>query len=105
VFNEFEQRFSVSSPVRCFFDKNLSRIDTVDPNRSIFSVYVAGTLTGQTRIRGVGTGLMGVLVQAEGFLESAFGPDSNEYIIPVDTAAVNAHRQGERAAADHITLP
>lgn len=65
VFNEFEQRFSTSHPVDCFFESPLSAIDTTNPLRSIFSITVSGTVTGQTRIRPVGSastgrGLVGV---------------------------------------------
>jgi hypothetical protein len=65
VFNEFEQRLSTSRQVDCFFERQLSLIDTSNSQRSIFSFSVQGTLVGQTRIRGVGTaatghGLLGV---------------------------------------------
>jgi hypothetical protein len=69
VFNEFEQRFSASLSVRCFNEIQLSNIDTLPGNEaaSIFSIYVQGTLSGQTRIRpvigselDVGHGLLGV---------------------------------------------
>src|SRR5262249_53004464 len=84
VFNEFEQRFSTSRRVNCFFFTELSNIDTRDlpsaaalANRgaqavsddqfSIFNIDVEGTLTGQTRIRpvqgtetNVGHGMIGV---------------------------------------------
>ena len=65
VFNEFEQRFSTSKKVDCFFERQLSLIDTGTSTRSIFSFNVQGSLVGQTRIRGVGTantghGLLGV---------------------------------------------
>src|SRR5262249_23744371 len=54
VYNEFEQRFSTSAPVECFKEIRLSDIDAANPNtRSIFSAAVGGTLTGQTKIRGV----------------------------------------------------
>jgi hypothetical protein len=75
VFNEFEQRFSASLTVRCFKEITLSNIDTLPGNEaaSIFSIYVQGTLTGQTRIRpvigselDVGHGLLGI---AEEFYE------------------------------------
>ncbi len=73
VYNEFEQRFSASKKVDCFFEKQLSLIDTSNPLRSIWAAGVAGTLAGQTRIRGVGSantgrGLLGV---ARGFERSA----------------------------------
>ena len=90
VFNEFEQRFSTSRLVDCFFFSPLNRIDTLDPNRSIFSVYVAGTLTGQTRIRGVNGGLIGVAFEnhEEG-----------------GTASFNLDLQGEReGGSDVVTV-
>ena len=52
VFNEFEQRFSTSTTLTCFSELPLSAIDTSQPERSIFSAGVGGTLTGQTRMRG-----------------------------------------------------
>lgn len=89
VFNEYEQRFSTSTPVQCFFEKYLSDIDTRQPERSIFGVFVAGTLTGQTRIRGVGTGFIGVLRENSG----------------ARSAAMNLNMQGEREFPDRIVLP
>ncbi|GIW41749.1 MAG: hypothetical protein KatS3mg076_2326 [Candidatus Binatia bacterium] len=98
VFNEFEQRFSTSRPMQCLFDSALSRIDTRNPLRSIFSVYVAGTLTGQTRIRGVSAGLLGILTET--LATSADGS-----IARARTAAVNLHKQGVREQPDQIVLP
>ncbi|GIW41752.1 MAG: hypothetical protein KatS3mg076_2329 [Candidatus Binatia bacterium] len=96
VFNEFEQRFSTSIPVECFRTIQLSNIDTRFNTRSIFSAQVAGTLTGQTRIRGVGDDhgdhghtLVGV---AEEFRD--FG-----------TAAFQLHFQGVRSQKDFVYLP
>jgi len=100
VFNEFEQRFSTSSPMNCFFQKTMSLIDTPDPKRSIFSAFVAGTLTGQTRIRGVGGGLIGVAERYDADVRL-----SDDYYIPILNAAVNLHRQGDRTSVDRITLP
>jgi hypothetical protein len=71
VYNEFEQRFSTNSRVSCYQATRLSDIDTqpgpAGDQFSIFNVGVQGTLTGQTRIRGVrgpdgelGYGLLGV---------------------------------------------
>jgi hypothetical protein len=97
VFNEFEQRFSTSRPVTCFQEFRLSNIDTTSPDRSIFSAAVTGTLTGQTRIRGVadqdtthGHTLLGV---AEEFRDGG------------GTAAVNLHFHGTRPQSDFIYLP
>jgi len=71
VYNEFEQRFSTNSRVQCYQSVRLSDIDTqpgvAGDQFSIFSVGVEGTITGQTRIRGIqgpqgqlGYGLTGV---------------------------------------------
>jgi hypothetical protein len=120
VFNEFEQRFSTSESVQCFEETRLSNIGAgVDNDRSIFSVGVEGTLTGQTRIRGVvdqnplfpgqsGNALLGV---AEEF--RCAGP---KYEFPlcnfvddpeklVSATAKNLHFQGLRPQADFIYLP
>lgn len=64
VYNEFEQRLSTSRRVECLLDTPISRIDTSQPNRSIFSVELGGTITGQARIRGVGGGLTGVALMS-----------------------------------------
>jgi hypothetical protein len=97
VFNEFEQRFSTSRRVTCFDEVPLSRIDSSSPNRSIFSAAVAGTLTGQTRIRGVpnqdatqGHALLGL---GEEFRSGGGG------------AAFNLHFHGTRQQSDFIYLP
>jgi hypothetical protein len=96
VFNEFEQRFSTSRRVECYREIQLSNIDTATNDRSIFSAQVAGTLTGQTRIRGVvgnrpeyGNTLLGV---AEEYRRSGI-------------AAFNLHAQGVRPQKDYIYLP
>jgi len=65
VYNEFEQRFSASAKVDCLLQRQLSLIDTTNPIRSIWAAGVAGTISGHTRIRGVGNaetgrGLLGV---------------------------------------------
>jgi hypothetical protein len=93
VFNEFEQRFSTSVPVACYFNRFLSFIDTRDPSRSIFSTGVAGTVVGQTRIRGVSSGLLGILAEEPERTFAAAG------------ASGNLHFQGERTTADRLVLP
>jgi hypothetical protein len=71
IYNEFEQRFSTNSRVQCYSATRLSDIDTqpgpAGDQFSIFNVGIQGTITGQTRIRGVrgpdgqfGYGLLGV---------------------------------------------
>jgi hypothetical protein len=98
VFNEFEQRFSTSRrDVSCFREFKLSDIDLAGPDRSIFSAAVNGTLTGQTRLRGVvgddphyGYTVLGV---AEEFRDGA------------GTAAFNLHLHGSRPQSDFVYLP
>ena len=50
VYNEFEQHLSTQKGLQCQQISTLSTIDTANPDRSIFNVQVAGTLTGQTHI-------------------------------------------------------
>lgn len=97
IFNEFEQRLSTSRGFSCFQEWRISTIDSSSPDRSIFSAAVMGTLTGQTRIRGVadqdathGHALLGV---AEEFRQGG------------GTAAFNLHFQGNRPQSDFIYVP
>lgn len=97
VFNEFEQRFSTSTSVTCFRDIKLTDIDNSTPDRSLFSAAFMGTLTGQSRLRGVvgpngryGYTLLGV---AEEFRKGG------------GTAAFNLHFNGSRPDSDYVYLP
>jgi hypothetical protein len=90
VYNEFEQRFSTSRTAECKFESFLSSIDTSDPDRSIFSAGVAGTLAGQTRMNPIGSGQVGVAMEF-------VGEDTSAYY--------SLHYQGDRPDADLITLP
>lgn len=98
VFNEFEQRFSTSRPVSCLDERPIwSIINTRNPDKSIFSAAVSGTLTGQTRILGVsdkdpkrGHGLLGV---------------AEEFRAGGGAAAFNLHFSGSRPQGDLIYLP
>lgn len=97
IFNEFEQRFSTSTPVTCFRQLKLTDIDGSTPDRSLFSAAVMGTLTGQSRFRGVvgrdgryGYTLLGV---AEEFRKGG------------GTAAFNLHFNGSRPSSDYVYLP
>ncbi len=110
VFNEFEQRLSVSMPIKCFDERRLADIDTrpgiADDMYSIFSVFVQGTLTGQSRIRGVqtgetnlGHGLVGVAEEFHGFVPGI--PDS----FGVRSAAFNLHYAGTRDQGDVVRVP
>ncbi|HUI26700.1 MAG TPA: hypothetical protein VL403_11505, partial [Candidatus Kryptonia bacterium] len=92
VFNEFEQRFSTSTPVCCYGVLPLSNIDTTQMDKSIFHVGVEGTLTGQTRIRGIadgGHGLIGTLFDLHG----------------EHSSAVNLYFQGVSDTPDIVKLP
>jgi hypothetical protein len=100
VYNEFEQRFSTSRTVDCQQAIPLSDIDTTQPLRSIFSAGVSGTLSGQTRLSPLETGLVAVAVEAHFPGEEELNAGSS-----VRTAAFNVHFQGERGESDQITLP
>jgi len=117
VFNEFEQRLSTSIPIQCFKETPLSQIGTSQGPRSIFSVGTAGTLTGQTRIRGVvndqvagvaGNALLGVAEEFRcagpkfGFPTCSFTDDPERV---VSATAKNLHFQGRRPQSDFIYLP
>jgi len=100
VFNEFEQRFSTSTTVRCFQDIQLCDIGGGQCNRSIFNVAVAGTLTGQTRMQPLGipplpSGLLGIAVERHIALAGPL----------VRSAAFNLQMSGERDSPDVITIP
>lgn len=101
VFNEFEQRFSTSKPVRCYDRTQLCRIGTTQCQNSVFNVAVAGTLTGQTRINPIrgprdpyGAGLLGLAIELHDGSGSA---DAR--------AAFNLNMQGARAEADTVIIP
>ena len=125
VFNEFEQRLSTSRPVTCFDDIKLSNIDTRSSINSIFNAAVMGTLTGQTRIRGVpdsnaqctaasmpfpcctgnGTGTCnGNGVNSVGANNALLGI-AEEFRAGGGSAAVNLHFNGTRPTSDFIYLP
>jgi hypothetical protein len=104
IYNEFEQRFSSSTRVECYRATTLSDIDTpAGPSGdkfSIFSVGVEGTITGQTRIRGVqqsggnlGYGLLGVA--CENYRELPGGPI-------LATTAFNLHHSAFRLQGDAV---
>lgn len=104
IYNEFEQRFSSSARVECYRATTLADIDTrpgpIGDTSSIFSVGVQGTLTGQTRIRGVqqangnlGYGLLGVA--CENYREVTGGP-------VLATTAFNLHHSAFRQQGDAV---
>jgi hypothetical protein len=93
VYNEFEQRFSTSRLVRCLLDSPISLIDTTQPARSIFNAAVAGTVAGQTRITGVGGGLIGSATLA-------FDDGGTN-----GTSGYNLNQFADRDEADFIRIP
>jgi hypothetical protein len=93
VYNEFEQRFSTSRSVDCKFQADLSEIDTTDPERSIFSAGVSGTVSGQSRLNPLGGGLLGIVCEGV-----STGPSFTK-------AEVNVHYQGDRPDPDILTIP
>jgi hypothetical protein len=107
VFNEFEQRFSTSNTVQCFRATGLSRIDTTQPANSIFNVGIAGTLTGQTRVTPVGSGLLAVALEFHVALPGGTSANTAGAVALASgqQAATNVHYQGRRRVADPIVLP
>jgi hypothetical protein len=108
VYNEFEQRFSTSARVQCYRSTRLADIDTgpgpSGDSFSIFSVGVAGTIAGQTRIKGVqgapngfGYGLIGVAC------ENYHGGPSLAAPV-VSRTAFNLHQEGFRPEGDAVYL-
>jgi hypothetical protein len=117
VYNEFEQRLSASRKIRCFKefgltdiglgkDRAFSNTDQTDEDiRSIFNVYVQGTLTGQTWIRAVNAGAAdhgnGVLGVAEEFHRS----DEEDLTSVAGSAAFNLHQGVGTRPVDLIVVP
>lgn len=102
VFNEFEQRLSTSIQVDCLLDRPISRIDTTQPIRSIWNAAVTGTVAGQTRITGVGGGLIGAATLA--FCDPAL-PECDSTAFVDAGAAYNLNQFADRVAPDFITIP
>lgn len=100
VFNEFEQRMSASTRLRCFRETQLSRLDRRPGQESfsVFNVAVQGTLAGQTVIRPVLTGNgdpgNGILAVVEEFHRN---PNN-----VVRSAAFNVHLRGDKAQPDTV---
>ena len=104
IYNEYELRFSASIKLQCWKDIRLSDVDTrpgsADDLYSVFSAGVQGTLTGQTRIRGVES-------QEDTIGHGLIGTAFEEYADPIsgavlDTAAVDLHMQGTRDQGDAV---
>ncbi len=92
VYNEFEVRLSTSNRLTCFSEVVLSDIDTrpgtPDDKQSIFHIGLQGTLTGQTVVRSLSEGLVGITQQfADNF-----------------SAAANLHQRGD-TRTDTLAFP
>jgi hypothetical protein len=116
IYNEYEQRFSASTTVDCWFDWQLSLIDSPTlPQNSVFSVDVLGSDVGTAWITPVGDGdaqpVIGVLTQEVftlGALVKTSGmvlprnPGAEVYPIGRSVAMNNLHTTGNLPA--QITL-
>jgi len=103
TFNEFEQRFSSTTSLRCFRETQLSNIDrrTGQESTSVFNVAVEGTLAGQTVVRPVLSSTTpqqgnGVLAVAEEFYTDTAGTHST---------AFNVNVRGTKTQADFVIIP
>lgn len=94
VYNEFDQRFSTSRSVAGYLVTPLATIDTPQPERSIFSVNVQGTLAGRTQIASIGNGLHAMAIETH----------SRRGIDLVHSDGLELHGVGNRADGDVIVL-
>jgi hypothetical protein len=111
VFNEFEQRFSASTTVACYFNLEIARIDTqfsatANIDSSVFGRAVLGSDFAQTEITPV--------VQLNGFTGGLVGVAERIVTAEVEgtataaRAAYNLHSEGSLIPAtgpDKITMP
>jgi hypothetical protein len=115
VFNEFEQRFSASTTVACYFNLEIARIDTqfsaTAVDSSVFGRAVLGTDFAQTEItpvvqlNGFTGGLVGV---AERIVTAQVPGEFSTTTVTAARAAYNLHSEGSLIPAtgpDKITMP
>ncbi|HVN87093.1 MAG TPA: hypothetical protein VMW17_19860 [Candidatus Binatia bacterium] len=106
VYNEFEQRFSTSNSANCYKNSTLSDIASRpgpdDDATSIFNVNVQGTLSGQTRIRPVDSGVAG---RGDGLLGVAEEYFANNGKTRSDAFNISKPNISGRAVPDIIVLP
>ncbi len=102
VYNEFEQRLSTSVRVDCLLDTPISLIGTSDPQRSVFSVDIGGTVMGQARITGVGGGLAGVVTVG---LADVFPIQERNELVGWAGYAVDTFSETPDNEPDRIFLP
>jgi hypothetical protein len=103
VYNEFEQRLSTSRPIECLLTTPISRIDTTQPERSIWNAALQGTVAGQTRITGVQGGLVGVAALSF-CAPNDSGGCAGVRIIDAH-AGYNLNQRGDREEPDFILIP
>lgn len=107
VYNEYEQSFSLSTTVDCWFDSQLSFIDTLnDPQRSVFHTNVLGSDVGTAWITPVpgDDAVIGVLTQQLRTAGNMYATvqEPVEWVSGVSYAMTNLHSTGNLAA--QITL-
>jgi hypothetical protein len=100
VYNEFEQRLSTSRSINCLLNSPLSLIDTSQAGRSIWSASLQGTVSGQTRITGVGGGLIGAAT-----LTLCDPTGCNSAVSPFGTSGYNLNQFADRVDPDFIQIP
>jgi hypothetical protein len=100
VYNEFEQRLSTSRTVNCLLNSPISLIDTSQQSRSIWSASLEGTVSGQTRITGVGGGLLGAATLTLCDPSGCASPVS-----PYGTSGYNLNQFADRVDQDIIQIP
>jgi hypothetical protein len=86
IYNEFAQRFTTSKSVTGNAAFPLSLIDSLQPQRSIFSVGVSGTLTAQTLVQGINLALLGVAIETHQF--GAAAGDARHAALPLGADGV-----------------
>jgi len=101
VYNEFEQSFSGSTTVDCWFNSFLFQLDSPNnPFRSKFALPTLGSLAGSIKISPVTGGILGVAGVTRANSAGA-----------LTRTAVNLHMEGDRfsgsggTVVDKITLP
>jgi hypothetical protein len=89
IFDEFENQFSTSVTINCYFNRALARIS------SALTTSTLSTPTAYTRITSKNGGVIGV---AEEFRNAVVG-------VKTGAAAFNLVNEGYQAVPDHIILP
>jgi hypothetical protein len=96
IFNEFGQQFTLEGTRTGTRMGSLSEIDGQEREASPFFAAVAGSLTGQTRLRSVQSGVLGIAIEER----SDLADPSHK-----SRAAFNLGGAGTRGAVDTVVLP